>query len=92
MSTHSLPVYGIDRELAEKQKSKYDPQQEQEARLWIEQVIGERLPSTQDFISSLRSGVVLVKLLNKILPANHQQFKYNESQFPFKQMENMNQS
>jgi hypothetical protein len=89
MSMNSLPIYGIDRELAAKQKAKYDPGQEQEARLWIEQVTGDQLPANEDFIDTLRSGVVLVKLLNKILPPD-QAVKFNDSKLPFKQMENIN--
>lgn len=84
----SIPVYGIDRELAAKQKAKYDPQLEEQAREWIEAVTGEKFPMA-DFMGSLRNGVLLIKLANKAL-APGKTLKYSESNLPFKQMENIN--
>lgn len=34
-------LYGMDRELAEKQASKYSPEREQEAREWLSMVTGK---------------------------------------------------
>lgn len=56
----SLPLYGLDKELAEKQEAKYDVSRELEAREWIEQVIGSKLPQG-DFFEALKDGVALVK-------------------------------
>ncbi|KAJ3124497.1 hypothetical protein HK098_001108 [Nowakowskiella sp. JEL0407] len=84
MST--LPVYGLDKELLAKQNAKYDPEREREARSWIEEVIGEKFPK-DNFIESLKDGVILCKLLNKAANSN---VKINNSTMPFKQMENIN--
>jgi hypothetical protein len=40
--------------------SKYSVEREQEARQWIEQLIGESFPS-DDFAESLKDGVILCK-------------------------------
>jgi hypothetical protein len=86
---HKLPVYGIDRELAQRQKEKYDPQREQEAREWIGKVLQEPLPANQSFTQCLRDGKVLLAILNKVLPAQNR-YPCSNSQLPFKQMENIN--
>ncbi|ORY08289.1 hypothetical protein K493DRAFT_309886 [Basidiobolus meristosporus CBS 931.73] len=82
----SLPLYGIDRELARKIAAKYDPERERQAREWIEGVLNEPLPH-ENFLESLQDGVILCKLVDKVFPG---QGKYNTSRLAFKQMENIN--
>lgn len=83
----SLPVYGIDKELAAKQQAKYDPQREREAREWIEAVTGEPLPSAS-FQESLKNGAILCKIFQTIQPGSIKSI--NSSKLPFKEMENIN--
>ncbi|KAI8373208.1 calponin homology domain-containing protein [Radiomyces spectabilis] len=78
-------LYGLDKEIQEKLDSKYSVAREQEAREWIESTIGEPLPS-DDFHESLKDGVVLCKVIGKLVPG---QGKYKESRMPFIQMENI---
>ena len=77
-------VYGLDRELAEKAKYKYDPQMELEAREWIEAVLREPLGSGT-LHEVLKDGVVLCLLINTIKPAVCA--KPSASRMPFKQMD-----
>jgi len=41
---NGTPLYGIDKELAEKAASKYDPALEADCRSWLEVVTGTVLP------------------------------------------------
>jgi hypothetical protein len=80
------PNYGLDADLQQKLQSKYDPKVESEVREWIKAVTGEALG--EDLHESLKSGVVLCNLVNKIRPgivANIQKGKA-----PFVMMENIN--
>ncbi|KAL1933831.1 hypothetical protein VTP01DRAFT_7921 [Rhizomucor pusillus] len=78
-------LYGIDREIHRKIQSKYSVENEQEARAWIENVIGEPFPQ-DDFHASLKDGVILCKLIGKLIRGEG---KYKESKMPFVQMENI---
>ncbi|OAJ39911.1 hypothetical protein BDEG_23708 [Batrachochytrium dendrobatidis JEL423] len=84
----SAPIYGLDKELADKAASKYDPKREIEAKEWIEAVVGEKFPSS-NFQDSLKDGVLLVKLANKTVSGFNG--KATTSKMPFKQasMENI---
>ena len=79
-------LYGLDRELAEKQAAKYSPQMEQEARAWIEAVIGEPL-GDGSFQEVLKSGVALCKLIRTLQPDVIK--APSMMAMPFKQMENI---
>ncbi|KAI9483111.1 MAG: calponin homology domain-containing protein [Benjaminiella poitrasii] len=79
------PLYGLDKEIQAKISSKYSTEREQEAKEWIENVIGEKFPS-DDFAESLKDGVILCKLIGKVVPG---QGKYKQSKMPFIQMENI---
>ncbi|KAL9642979.1 hypothetical protein ABK040_010671 [Willaertia magna] len=83
---NGLPIYGMDLELYKKQASKYDPEKESEVKEWIEAVTGERFASN-DFQESLKDGILLCKLINKIKPGAIK--KVNTSKLPFMQMENI---
>lgn len=57
--------YGMDQEIAQKRRITYDHSQESQVMNWIEMVTGEPL---DDFYGSLKSGVILCKLLSTIYP------------------------
>jgi len=69
-----------------KAKEKYDPKLETEAKEWVESVTGEKILGA--FVQSLKSGVTLCTLINKIQPNTIK--KINKSTMPFMQMENIN--
>lgn len=63
-----LPVYGMDLEIKKKIMDKKDPKKEQEVRDWIEEITGEKFAKKDDFQASLKDGILLCKLVNKIQP------------------------
>lgn len=63
-------------------------EQEQEVRLWIEAVLGDKLKSA-DFYEALKDGQVLCRLLNQVVPGACP--KINGGKMPFMQMENISQ-
>jgi len=69
--------------------AKYDQHVEDEVRKWIEHKTGEKLPGhgPKDFQASLKDGVVLCKLMNKLSPDSVP--KINMGGLAFKQMENI---
>ncbi|XP_038068192.1 calponin-1-like isoform X1 [Patiria miniata] len=77
--------YGMTAELADKKAGKYDPVAEQEAREWIEAVVGE--PIQDNFQEGLKDGIILCKLANKLQPGSVR--RINESKMAFKQMQNI---
>ncbi|TFK01355.1 Calponin-1 [Platysternon megacephalum] len=79
------PAYGLSAEVKNKLAQKYDPQREQELRLWIEDTTGERL--ADNFMEGLKDGVVLCKLINKLQPGSVK--KVNESTQNWHQLENI---
>lgn len=79
--THSTP-----NDLSYKDDLKYNPELERMARNWIESVIGETLPDPS-LHRSLKSGVILCRLINKIKPNTIT--KINSSSISFKQMDNI---
>jgi len=81
----SSRLYGVNREIADRLAAKYSPEREQEAREWIELVIEEQFPS-DNFQESLKDGVILCKLLGKVLPGEG---RFKASKMPFMQMENI---
>ena len=80
------PVQGLDKDLKQKQLSKYSPEREQEARDWIEQVAFVQLHG--EFADSLKDGVALCKLINNLMP-ERKEIKPTSSKLAFKQMENI---
>jgi len=77
--------YGIDKELKAKQDAKYDARLEAEVRQWIEAVTHDRLGA--DFADSLKSGVILCKLINAIKPGAIRNI--SNTKLAFQQMENI---
>jgi len=67
---------------------KRDVEQEQEAQAWVEAITGERF-SRPTFEESLRDGILLCKLMNKLKPGIIQ--KINVSGGDYKMMDNISQ-
>lgn len=64
---------------------KRDTEQEQEAQQWIEAITGESFKGS--FEDSLRDGILLCKLMNKLNPGTIQ--KINVSGGDYKMMDNI---
>ncbi|KAI0480149.1 hypothetical protein GGR56DRAFT_624781 [Xylariaceae sp. FL0804] len=79
-------VSSLDKDLRKMRLDKYTPAAANEARSWIEGVLGERLPSS-DLLEGLKDGVALCKLVN--LAAGPPGVKFKKSAMPFVQMENI---
>lgn len=67
---------------------KRQPEEEAEAKNWIETVIGERFPPVP-FEDALRDGIILCKLMNKLAPGIIT--KVNVSGGDYKMMDNISQ-
>ncbi|KAK7868117.1 hypothetical protein R5R35_005558 [Gryllus longicercus] len=68
---------------------KRDPDQEREAREWIEAVTGERFPPGVAYEDALRDGVLLCKLMNRLQPGLVP--RINTSGGDYKMMDNLSQ-
>ena len=53
-------VSSLDKDLRSIRLSKYTPQAANEIREWVEEILGERLPSG-DLLGALKDGVALCK-------------------------------
>lgn len=83
-------MFGLDAELYLKEQAKRDLNKEWEVKLadWIEVTVGEPLIDKLDLWLSLKSGVVLCKLVNKIKPGTIASF--NQSKLmPLLEMDNI---
>ncbi|KAI5273350.1 hypothetical protein E4T47_03477 [Aureobasidium subglaciale] len=80
-------VSSLDQDMRNLRLSKYTPQAANEIRSWIEQTLGETLPSGDLLRDVLKDGVVLCRLANLALPAPG--IKFKKSAMPFVQMENI---
>lgn len=67
---------------------KRDPEKEVEAQSWIEEVLGAKFSPGESYADTLKDGVILCKLMNKIKPGSVP--KINTSGASFKMMENIN--
>lgn len=87
MSTHfrSGPSFGLSAEVKSKLAGKYDPQKEEELRLWMEDVTGQRIGD--NFMESLKDGVILCELINALQPGSVR--KINHSSQNWHQLENI---
>ncbi|KAL1838361.1 hypothetical protein VTJ49DRAFT_2770 [Mycothermus thermophilus] len=79
-------VTSLDKDLRKLRLDKYTPAAANEARQWIEEVLGERLPPG-DLLDALKDGVALCKLVN--LAVGPPGVKFKKSPMPFVQMENI---
>lgn len=81
-------LYGFDAELYLKEQAKRDPAWEKNIADWMEAVLGEPLPDREDMWVSLKSGIVLIKLLNKLKPGTIR--RYNKTRLlPLLEMDNI---
>ncbi|KAK4639358.1 calponin [Podospora bellae-mahoneyi] len=79
-------VTSLDGDLRRLRLEKYTPAAANEAKQWIESVIGETLPG-KDLLEGLKDGVALCKLVN--LAIGPPGVKFKKSAMPFVQMENI---
>jgi len=61
-------LYGFDAELFLKMEAKRDRKWEHRILEWIQDVVGEKLADLDDVWVSLKSGVILCKLANRLKP------------------------
>eukprot|EP01105_Mastigella_eilhardi_P013399 TRINITY_DN3054_c0_g1_i1.p1 TRINITY_DN3054_c0_g1~~TRINITY_DN3054_c0_g1_i1.p1 ORF type:complete len:253 (-),score=36.69 TRINITY_DN3054_c0_g1_i1:88-768(-) len=78
------PSYGLSAECERKRQATYDRGLETELRGWIEQASGERIGA--DFHDTLKSGVVLCKLMNHYRPGS---CRFSAARAAFPMMENI---
>jgi len=76
----------LDVELKQRQIEKYDSGAESEVREWVLKLIGQELE--EDLFVSLKSGVILCEIANKISPGSIKQIC--RGKMPFMMMENIN--
>jgi len=88
MSKNDIPIYGLDKEVEEKKKAKMTPERLKGAQDWIEEVTGKSFAVDGDFQASLKDGIVLCELINKIQKGTIT--KHSASKMPFIQMQNIN--
>ncbi|KAL4647936.1 calponin-1-like [Arapaima gigas] len=79
------PTFGLSAEVKNKLAQKYDPQKEEELRLWIQEVTGHSIPGS--FMEGLKDGVILCELINKLQPGSVK--KINNSTQNWHQLENI---
>ncbi|KAF2468450.1 uncharacterized protein BDR25DRAFT_265087 [Lindgomyces ingoldianus] len=79
-------VSSLDQDMRKLRMSRYTPQAANEARSWIEDMLGERLPPG-DLLDALKDGTVLCRLINLAVP--NPGVKFKKSPMPFIQMENI---
>ncbi|XP_019733497.1 calponin-2 [Hippocampus comes] len=85
MSFNRGPSYGLTAEVRNKIAMKYDLQKEEELRIWIEDLTGATIGD--DFQNSLKSGVILCQLINKLRPGSVKTI--NHSSLNWHQLENL---
>ncbi|KAF2110724.1 hypothetical protein BDV96DRAFT_623981 [Lophiotrema nucula] len=79
-------VTSLDQDMRKLRMGRYTPQAANEARSWIEDILGERLPPG-DLLDALKDGTVLCRLVNLAVP--NPGVKFKKSPMPFIQMENI---
>jgi hypothetical protein len=79
------PKYGLDKDLAQLALDKYDHEAEEEAKEWIEAIVGRSIGP--EFGPGLKDGVILCELANALNATPT--IKISTSSMPFKQMENV---
>lgn len=78
-------VFGLDKDVQEKMKLKFDQGKLDDAQRWIEGLTGKSFPGS--FHESLKDGVLLCEALNVISPGSVP--KINNTTMVFKQRENI---
>ncbi|GAB7358732.1 hypothetical protein MBLNU230_g3961t1 [Neophaeotheca triangularis] len=79
-------VSSLDQDMRNLRMSRYTPKAANEVRTWIETTLEDSLPPG-DLLDVLKSGIVLCKLANMVLPPPG--IKFKTMSMPFIQMENI---
>ncbi|XP_051993451.1 calponin 1, basic, smooth muscle, a isoform X2 [Xyrauchen texanus] len=79
------PTFGLSADVRKKLVHKYDPQMEEDLRMWIYEVTGRGVP--ENFMEGLKDGVILCKLINKLQPGSIP--KINQSNHNWHKLENI---
>lgn len=85
MADENDTLGALDRDVKNKIAAKYDPAKEAEVQFWIEDILGE--PFQEGFQDSLKTGVRLCELLNRIAAGSVR--KINTRDMPFAHRENI---
>ncbi|KAM8727408.1 calponin-2 [Acanthopagrus schlegelii] len=85
MSFNKGPAFGLTAEVKNKIAQKYDPQKEEELRIWIQDITGKSVDP--DFQKGLKDGVILCELINTLAPNSVR--KINHSALNWHQLENL---
>ncbi|XP_076146001.1 calponin-1-like [Alosa pseudoharengus] len=80
------PSFGMSAEVKSKLAGKYDPLKEEQLRLWIQEVTGRRVGD--NFMESLKDGVLLCELINKLQPGSVRKINNSATQ-NWHQLENI---
>eukprot|EP00301_Raphidiophrys_heterophryoidea_P011474 c17591_g1_i1.p1 GENE.c17591_g1_i1~~c17591_g1_i1.p1 ORF type:complete len:291 (-),score=69.36 c17591_g1_i1:192-1064(-) len=83
----STEKFGLDKELAAKLEAKFDPQLEEQARIFICQKTGQDIAPGAHCLNALKDGVLLCKLMNILKPGSVS--KINTNKMAFMMMENI---
>ena len=87
-NTDSPSVSSLHDDISTKEEFKYSPELEDGAKKWIRQLLGDETLFTKESLqSTLKSGVILCRLINTIVPGTIS--KINTSSFNYSQMENI---
>ncbi|CAO1421398.1 unnamed protein product [Diamesa tonsa] len=78
----------LERQVRAKIFGKRDLAKDQEAQEWIEAILGAKFPPGEKYEDALKDGIILCKLMNKIVPGSVP--KINTTGGQFKMMENIN--
>ncbi|KTG35325.1 hypothetical protein cypCar_00013653 [Cyprinus carpio] len=79
------PTFGLSADVRNKLAQKYDPQTEEDLRIWIHEVTGRPVPD--NFMEGLKDGVILCELINKLQPGSVP--KVNHSTLNWHKLENI---
>ncbi|XP_051982488.1 calponin-1-like [Xyrauchen texanus] len=79
------PTFGLSADVRNKLVQKYDPQMEEDLRMWIYEVTGRVVP--ENFMEGLKDGVILCELINKLQPRSVP--KVNQSNLNWHKLENI---
>lgn len=85
--TRGPDVSSLTDDINAKAAFKYNPLLEEQASRWVCGVLGVMLDPSRTFISSIKDGVLLCKLINKLKPGTIPQI--HTSSIAYKQMENI---
>jgi len=79
-------VFGIDKDIQDKMRAKFDPDRQAACQAWIEALTGKEF-SDEGFHANLKDGILLCKAVNKIKKKSVK--KINKGKMAFTQRENI---